>query len=63
MIHPEAVLTGAQWWLEPPHRWMGAREQERADTEFVERIGTHFFWAHYYLGARRADAPQTGGKP
>jgi len=38
----------------------GATEQAaRASAygEFVERLGTHYFWAHYYLGARRADAP------
>ena len=25
--------------------------------EFAERLGTRYFWAHYYLGATRASAP------
>ena len=25
--------------------------------EFAERLGTHYFWAHYHLGATRAKAP------
>jgi len=25
--------------------------------EFVERLGTHYFWTHFYLGATRANKP------
>lgn len=25
--------------------------------EFIERLSTHYFWTHFYLGAQRANAP------
>lgn len=34
-----------------------AAARASAYGEFIERLGTHYFWTHYYLGARRADAP------
>lgn len=34
-----------------------AAARASAYGEFIERLATHYFWVHYYLGARRADAP------
>src|SRR3569832_1616764 len=28
-----------------------------ADGEFFERLGTHYFWTHFYLGETRANRP------
>lgn len=33
-------MAGEQWWLEAPHRWMAHAEQERADSDFVARMGS-----------------------
>lgn len=30
---------GETWWLERPHHWMAAREQERADSEAAKGLG------------------------
>lgn len=32
-------MTGAKWWLEPPHRWLANREAERAASDALVHLG------------------------
>ena len=33
------------------------RSRASALGEFFERLNTHYFWTHFYLGATRANRP------